>query len=111
MHSTTEPQNYKQLYNMVDWLDFGLVIAIVIYYSRLASNVGLEQIFDLSAEHASPIGIALLLASLAIAITFIYLTVKMRKLRQVSIARATVRIIWNAIWIPLDAYFLYMILF
>ena len=111
MQSTTEPKNYKQLYNLVDWLDFGLVIAIVIYYGRLANNYGFEQMFDLSAEHTSLIGVALLLASLAIAITFIYLTIKMRKLRQISAARAVARIVWNGIWIPLDVLFLFMILF
>ena len=102
----TESTNLKQLYNIVDWIDLGLVIAIVAYYSRS----DLTQLLDLSSANATPIGILLLLASLAICVTFILLTIKMRKRQEVSLARATARIIWNTIWIPLDLYFLYTLL-
>ena len=97
----------KQIYNIVDWIDLGLVIAIIAYYSRMDHT----QLFNLSGEHATPIGILLLLASLAICITFILLTIKMRKRQEVSLARAVLRIIWNGIWIPLDLYFLFTLLF
>jgi len=114
-----EPQqrNWRQIYNFVDWIDLGLVAAIIFYYSRLMGGLELStgmdytHFFSMSVANATPIGILLLLASLTIAIVFIYLTIKMRKLRLISAARATVRMIWNGIWIPLDVFFLLMILF
>ena len=106
----------KQIYNIVDWIDLGLVAAIIFYYARLfnrdTSSTGIDwQVIFQGTENTSLFGILLLLASLAVCITFIYLTVKMRKRQEVSAARATARIVWNAIWIPLDCYFLFMILF
>ena len=121
MESTTEPVSLKQIYNIVDWIDVGLVIAIIIYYSRLMNSVlydlpdGIElnymQFMNLAIENANIIGILLVAASLIVCITFVCLTVKMRKRREVGIVRATVRIIWNGIWIPLDVYVLSLILF
>jgi len=121
MNREPEQINLKKIYNIVDWIDVGLVIAIIAYYSNLMSNLQHEltditewnyaQFLSLSIEHATLTGIALLLASLAICVVFICLTVKMRAKRQIGIVRATARIIWNGIWIPLDAYFLFMILF
>ena len=66
---------------------------------------------NLVIENANSTGIALLLASLAVCVTFVVLTIKMLKTRQVSIPRAIGRIIWNSIWIPLDVYVLFMIFF
>ena len=121
MDNTTESTNLKQIYNLVDWIDFGLVIAVVIYYGRLVNNLQVDfttaleldyAVFvDLIVENAGSAGIALLAASLAVCTTFICLTIMMRKKREIGIARATARIIWNLIWIPLDCYFLFMILF
>ena len=120
MENTTEPDNLRKIYNIVDWIDLGLVGAIILYYGRLVNSLqyelptGIEldyaQFFNLAIENANLIGIGLLVASLAVCITFIYLTVKMRRKRQIGVARATVRIIWNGIWIPLDIYALCMIL-
>ena len=121
MDNTTQSSSLKKIYNMVDWIDFGLVIAVVIYYGRLFNIVTDDMIiiwpdFDftyfvnLIVENAGSVGIALLAASLAVCTTFICLTVMMRKKREIGIARATARIIWNLIWIPLDCYFLFMIL-
>ena len=121
MDNTSESINLKQVYNIVDWIDLGLVIAIIIYYSRLISDLlynhpgGIElnyiQFINLAIENANIIGVLLVAASLIVCITFICLTVKMRKRREVGIVRATVRIIWNGIWIPLDVYVLSLILF
>jgi len=102
MKEMIKPENLKHLYNIVDWLDLGLVIAIIWYYSRQ----DLSQLLSFDYQ-ASFFGIFLLLASLAISITFVYLTVKMRKHGQVSKIRAIARLIWNGIWIPLDLFFLF----
>ena len=114
MENTTEQSNLKKLYNTVDWIDFGLVIAIILYYSRYElpdiTEFDLAQIVNLAIENASLISVGLLLASLVIATTLICFTIKMRRLRLIGVARATARLIWNGIWIPLDIYFLYMIL-
>jgi len=121
MENTTESNHLQQIYNIVDWIDFGLVFAVIFYYGRLINSVQYQlpagvvldyaQIISLAVEHANLMGIALLVASLAVCIIFICLTVKMRRKRQIGIIRAAGRIIWNGIWIPLDAYFLFMILF
>ena len=121
MYIHMQQGNLKQIYNIVDWIDLGLVAIIIFYYGRLVQSLqyqlpdGVEldyaQIVNLSTNNASPIGIALLVASLAICGIFIYLTVKMRMRREIGIIRATGRLIWNGIWIPLDLYFLYLILF
>ena len=119
MESTTPQYNLKKIYNIVDWIDFGLVFAIIAYYGSLMSRLPMQditeldywQIVILAIEHATLTGIALLLASLAVCVTFICLTIKMRKRRQIGIIRTIARLIWNGIWIPLDVFFLYMILF
>ena len=120
MENTVKGQELKQIYNIVDWIDFGLVFAVIVYYTRLVNNlqdgllVGTQfdfaQFMTLAIENANFIGIALLAASLAVCVTFICLTIKMWRRRDIGIVRATARIIWNMIWIPLDVYVLCMIL-
>ena len=43
MDNTSESINLKQIYNIVDWIDLGLVIAIIIYYSRLINDLLYNQ--------------------------------------------------------------------
>lgn len=121
MKHPTESDNLKKIYNIVDWIDLGLVVAIIIYYTRLINSAQHElsaemeldyaQIMNLVTENVNLMGILLLVVSLAVCITFIYLTIKMRKRRQIGVVRTIARIVWNGIWIPLDIYFLCMILF
>jgi len=121
MENKTEQDKLKRIYNIVDWIDLGLVVAVILYYMRLMNRLqynfpagegfDYSQIINLIVENTNLIGIALLVASLAICIVFICLTVKMRKARQIGIVRTTARLIWNGIWIPFDLYFLFMILF
>lgn len=106
MKEIIKPENLKQIYNIVDWVDLGLVIAIIWYYSRQ----DLSQLLSFNHQ-VSFFGIFLLLASLVISITFVYLTIRMRKHRQIGPVRAIARLIWNGIWIPLDLFFLITILF
>ena len=128
MDNAARTSNLKSIYNTVDWIDFGLVFAVIFYYGRLMNTYGnlmdtfqFEQLsgveFDymyflnLAIENATATGIVLLLASLAVCTTFIVLTVMMRRRREIGIIRAAGRIIWNMIWIPLDIYVLCRILF
>jgi len=121
MTNTAEQGHLKRLYNIVDWIDLGLVGLIIFYYARLMSQLQPDlpaaldmdygQILRFLAEHATLTGVALLVASLAVCVTFIYLTIRMRRTRQIGIVRAAARIIWNGMWIPLDLYFLFLIFF
>jgi len=109
----------KKIYNIIDWIDFGLVGAIILYYSRLFSRADLSAIteFDYSTymrlmvDNATALGVVLLLASLAVCVVFIVLTINMRRARQISATRAVLRMGWNIIWIPFDLYFLFLIFF
>ncbi|MCL2531762.1 MAG: hypothetical protein FWE40_06365 [Oscillospiraceae bacterium] len=117
---TIQPKHdLKKIYNIIDWIDLGLVGAIIWYYSRLFSRIDLSGMteFDytafmrLSVENVTPLGVILLLVSLAVCVTFIVLTVKMRRAGQISATRAVLRMAWNLIWIPLDLYYLFLIFF
>ena len=118
--NTTEQENFKQIYNIVDWIDLGLVGVIIFYYGRLISSLldelpdviefDYELYLNLIIENANFTGIALVVASLIICLVFIYLTVKMRKKRYIGIVRTTARMIWNGFWLLLDVSFLFMIL-
>ncbi|MCL2195029.1 MAG: hypothetical protein FWB76_03670 [Oscillospiraceae bacterium] len=107
----------KTVYNIIDWVDLGLVGLIIWYYSRLFGGLDVSLIteFDFSTytrmmvDNATALGVVLLLASLAICAVFIYLTIHMRRARQISAARTVVRLAWNLIWIPFDLYFLFLI--
>ena len=86
MENTAESSNLKQLYNIVDWIDFGLVFAVVFYYGRLVNNLiydlqngvvlGYREIINLSVEYATLTSIALLVASMAVCITFVFLLLR-----------------------------------
>lgn len=128
MDNSTDQINLKQLYNIVDWIDVGLVIAVILYYGNLTRGLQQELVYDLMngdlmssaafdytqfltliIENAKPTGIALLVASLLVCTSFIVLTVMMRKRGEIGIIRAAGRIIWNMIWMPLDLYILFQI--
>jgi len=121
MENKTEQYKLQQIYNVVDWLDLGLVVAIILYYVRLVNRLqynflatetlDYSKIINLIRENTNLTGIVLLVASLIICVVFICLTIKMRKTRQIGVVRTTARLIWNGIWIPFDLYFLVMVLF
>ena len=74
MINETRTSNLKSIYNAVDWIDFGLVFAVIFYYGRLMSSLEFEfpdsmefdymYFFNLAIENATNLGIVLLLASL-----------------------------------------------
>jgi len=90
------------LYNVIDWIDFALVFAIIFYVSNAMREV--ESIFDLPP---SVIGLLLTVASLAVSIAAIIVA---RLIHKKGAHRSRVRLIvrylvWG-IWIPIDLYFL-----
>ena len=109
-----ERERLRRIYNVVDWIDLGLVAVIIIYYSRLFGRLQDElangMTFNLLIENTTLVGIAILLASLAISIVFICLTVMMRRKRHIGTVRAGIRFAWNGVWILLDSMSLLMIL-
>ena len=120
MENITEQENLKRMYNILDWIDLGLVGVIVLYYMRLWNRLQYElpdllemdyvDIFNLVIENTRLTGIILLLISLVVTSVFIYLTIRMRKARCVGRIRTGIRLIWNGFFILFDIYALLMIL-
>ena len=119
MENNIEEENFKRLYNTLDWIDLGLIGVICFYYIRLwnrlefdllnAEELDFVEVINLVIENTNLVGIVLLLVSLAVTITFIYLTVKMRRKRFISGIRAGVRLIWNGTFLLIDIYALLLI--
>ena len=91
-----------ELYNIIDWIDFGLVFAIIFYVSNAAR--GAESIFHLPP---SMIGLLLCVVSLAVSIGAIIVS---RLIHKKGANRSRVRlivryIVWG-VWIPVDLYFI-----
>ena len=113
---------FKNLYNLLDWIDFGLAGLIIFYYGRkftelfdfeellLVAETDVVAIISALVENASVISIVLLSASLVVCLSFICLTIIMRKKGHISAVRAFARVTFAAFWIPLDVAFLLMIL-
>ena len=120
MENIIEQENLKEMYNILDWIDLGLIGVISFYYIALWNRlqydlpIGLEldfgQIINLIIENTKLVGIVLLLVSLAVSSAFVYLTVRMRKTGCISGVRAGVRLIWNGTFILMDIFVLFMIL-
>jgi len=118
MKNITEQNNFEQLYRTVDWIDLSLVGILIFYYGRLGanlefpSNVELDYalIMNLIMESVTLIGIILLLVSLIVCTTLIYLTIKSRRARMISAPRAIGRLIFNGFFFLLDVSFLLMII-
>ncbi|MCL2361434.1 MAG: hypothetical protein FWC73_06445 [Defluviitaleaceae bacterium] len=121
-----EKSDLLQLYNIIDWIDFGLVFAIIFYVGNafrdtaftyafrdtdfvfysigdLVQSSGVN-IFDLPP---SMLGLLLCVASLVVSISAIIVS---RLIHKTGAHRSRVRLIgryimWG-IWIPIDIYFL-----
>lgn len=85
-----ETKDLLSLYNTIDWIDFGLVIAIIAYFT--------------SGSYAnSPlIGLALTLVSLGVSLSAIVVSNALRKRMAISSLRLIIRYIVWGIWIPID---------
>jgi len=93
-----------QLYNIIDWIDFGLVFAIIFYVSRAARDA--ESIFELPP---SMTGLLLCVASLGVSVCAIIVS---RLIHKKGVNKSRIRlivryIVWG-IWIPVDLYFLFV---
>ncbi|MCL2847147.1 MAG: hypothetical protein FWE13_00135 [Firmicutes bacterium] len=99
-HNTSEKHELLRLYNLIDWIDFGLIIAIIVYWVNperfyRIPNIGLILCFI-------SLGVSL---SALIASTLIY-----RRGVNKSKIRLTIRYIIWGIWIPIDIFFIVRIL-
>ena len=112
MNNETKPFDFEKeemvksdllaLYNVIDWIDFALVFAIIFYVSNAMREV--ESIFDLPP---SVIGLLLTVASLIVSVAAIIVA---RLIHKKGAHRSRVRLVvrylvWG-IWIPIDLYFL-----
>lgn len=92
------------LYNIIDWIDFALVFAIIFYVSSAMREA--ESLIDFPP---SVIGLLLCLASLVVSVSAIIVS---RLIHKKGANKSRVRligryIIWG-IWIPVDLYFLFV---
>jgi len=110
--------NLLWLYNIIDWIDFGLVFAIIFYVGRTFRAVGFpfEYLIENIAQNAglifiefppSVVGLLLCVASLVVSISAIIVS---RLIHRSGAHRSRLRLIgryimWG-IWIPIDIYFL-----
>jgi len=106
-----------ELYNIIDWIDFVLVIAVIVYIGNAARGVGagisyaiqepgfaFYNLFDLPP---SIIGLLLTAASLIVCIAAIIVARLIHKKgAHRSRVRLFVRYLAWGIWIPIDLYFL-----
>ena len=91
---TYEIEDLKKLFNTVDWIDFGLVFAVIGYMATgLYGNTPL-------------LGIVLCLASLGACISAILISRVLRKKGAITKTRMRVRYVVWGIWIPLDIAFI-----
>ena len=109
-----------ELYNIIDWIDFGLVIAIIFYVGNAAREAGftLEYITNAAQEAEyiffnifnlppSIVGLLLCVASLIVSVGAIIVSRLIHKKgANKSRVRLIVRYIVWGIWIPVDLYFL-----
>ena len=110
------------LYNIIDWIDFGLVFAIIFYVANAARDAGsglqnifypgngaieTEQILNVFSLPPSVIGLLLCVASLAVSVSAIIVSRLIHKKgANKSRLRLIVRYIVWGVWIPIDLYFI-----
>ena len=93
-----------QLYNVIDWIDFGLVIAIIYYVSTAAREAE-------SMLHLPPSFVGLLLCLVSLAVSGSAIAVARlihKKGANKSRVRLIVRYIVWGVWIPIDLYFIFV---
>jgi len=107
------------LYNIIDWVDFGLVFAIIFYVSRTFSDMGFTMDYLINTSRdvgfifydfpPSVLGLLLCVASLIVSVSAIIVS---RLIHKTGAHRSRLRligryIIWG-IWIPVDIYFIFV---
>ena len=99
-----ERSELLRLYNIIDWIDFGLVIAIVAYVSNAARDA--ESLFELPP---SVVGLLLCVVSLCVSVSAVIVS---RLIHKKGANRSRIRlivryIVWG-VWIPVDIYFIFV---
>jgi len=106
-----------KIYNIIDWMDFGLIFLIIAYYSTISSEaitaLDLNQagaFFDTMFSFTpSVIGLMLCLASLVVCVSAIIVSILIQKSgANKSKLRLAVRFIIWGVWIPFDLYLIFM---
>jgi len=98
------------LYNVIDWIDFGLVIAIILYVGNAAQGIDSASFADSMFElPPSVVGLLLCVVSLVVSVSAVIVS---RMIYKQGANRSMLRligryIIWG-IWIPVDIYFIYV---
>lgn len=126
-----------RLYSIISWVDFGLIIAIVLYFfNAIARTVGFSNLFDfiralgdepnlvdywieemgteaiMSAfEMSGMFSVIINLAWVIVGTFAIFLTIKLSKKGYIGRGKAIFRYVNWGIFLPLDLYYLYMVLF
>jgi len=126
-----------RLYDVVGWVDFGLIIAIVLYFfNAIARVVGFSNLFDfikalgdepnlvdywieemgtdaiMSAfEMSGLFGVIINLTWVIVGTFAIVLTVRLHKKGYIGRFKAIFRYVTWGIFLPLDLFYLYMVLF
>ena len=100
-------RDLHELYNTLDWIDVGLVIAIVLRFSVL-SGFHTPDLGPLNVLlSANPLVDVLLgVVSILICWTAFVVSGMLRKLGEISKLRYFVRLFWWPIWIPVDMLFI-----
>jgi len=132
-----DKQRLLRLYSIVGWVDFGLILAIVLYFfNAIARVVGFSNLFDfiralgyepnlvdywieemgtdaiMSAFEISGLfAVIINLAWVIVGIFAIFLTITLSKKGYIGRGRAIFRYVTWGIFLPLDLYYLYMVLF
>jgi hypothetical protein len=107
------------LQKIIGKLDLISVIATILYYVRLVSNLGDAILYNGSfdyfhavnvlAQNTGILGIALVSFALFIMISITYFTLKKKARGEISLGKAITLLIWNGVWIAGDAFMLFMV--
>ena len=137
----TEKKQLTRLYNIVDWIDFGIIVTIILtFIYAVMLGVGYSNPIEfIQATNYNPnlvddfiytfgeeeflsfimyimgsfgiLNLILYLVSLTVGVVAIFLTVKLRKKGFIGRFRTVVRFIVWGVFIPIDLMGLYSILF
>ena len=105
-YSIEEQAALLRRYNIIDWLDFGLVVLIGLYYFRMFQEdmeVTPDNIVEVINTPISLVGFILCLASLFVCISAVITAIKVwRSGANSSKVRLTIRLVLWGFWIPFD---------
>ena len=104
-YSVEEQSALLRRYNIIDWIDFGLVFLIGLYYFRMFQDMEVtpDNIVEVINTPISLVGFILCLASLFVCIFAVNTAIKVwRSGANSSKIRLTLRLVLWGFWIPFD---------